>query len=330
MKFIRTLTLVIFCMMNLHSIHAQNSAPEGIYYQAIARDDQGSELVSTALSIQISIREDDTIIYTESHTTDSDQFGLFELVIGNGTPETTLSFDEITWQDAEYFLVVAMDFGDGFETLSETQLLSVPFSLYSTTALNVINDDVTDADADPTNELITDFEILEDSLKLTESGVIRSVALADLAEDGDWVLGTNDSMTSNSDINRVGILEATPTSTLDVNGSLAVGVRNTGLESFDISIEASVDESVILVNVTNGGVTLNLPDAELCEGRIYYIKKYADSNLNSSPNPLTIQPASDQTIDLQPFRTLSSLAFQELTIVSDGANWYILSRSGFE
>jgi len=327
MKSFRALFLLLFCCLNFNLIFAQNSAPEGIYYQAVARDDQGSELILTNLSLQISIKENAEVIYTENHSVTSDLFGLFELVIGNGQAQTVESFEEITWEASQYFLMVSLDLGTGYELLSETQLLSVPYSLYSSTALNVINDNVIDADADPSNELVESFQIVEDSLKLTEANTTYSVALSDIFEDGDWDLAADSVVHNSEQTNKVGINTTSPSSTLHVNGTLAVGVLNTGAFEYDQFIQLNREQSVVLCDVTTGPIQVTLPDASECTGRIYHIKKYSEDLNDELGQTVTINTLNNQTIDNQQFRILDVDKFQELTIISDGSNWFIISRS---
>jgi len=329
MKYFRILLIHLLFYASIIPLNAQSDAPEGIYYQAVARDTQGNELVLQTLSIQVSIKENSTIIYTENHSTTADEFGLFELVIGNGNVLSATTFDEINWQADQYFLVISLDSGGGFIEISETQLLSVPFSLYSTTALNVINDNVIDADSDPENELVTDFMIAADSLRLIESGEEFSIALTDLVDDNDWIQGEDSTMHNSLGSNRVGIEEENPTSTLSVGGTISLGMVTYAPES-NIDVLATEDASVILCDVTDAQMTVILPDATLCRGRVYIIKKFAQNNGNSAANVVTIEAQPGQNIDssTEP-EQLDGLSFAEISLISDGTNWFIIARSSF-
>jgi len=151
--------------------------PEGINYQAIARDNSGAEYANTTLSVKFSISSDavgTTIIFTETHNTvATNDFGLFNLVLGN---VNTVDFTSIDWSNAPLYLIVEADFGSGFEQMGNpTPIVAVPYALY---AKNVENID--DADADSTNELISSFSIIGTNVEITEAGVQQTVSLLPL------------------------------------------------------------------------------------------------------------------------------------------------------
>ncbi|MCB9232899.1 MAG: hypothetical protein H6581_14600 [Bacteroidia bacterium] len=115
-------------------------APQAINYQGIARDNNGNVLPNTAISIRFSILDGSTLgpsLYTETHSTSTNQFGLFTLAIGAGTVQSG-AFNTINWGAAGRFLKVEMDpsGGSSYLLMGTNQFLSVPYSLYSSTAKN--------------------------------------------------------------------------------------------------------------------------------------------------------------------------------------------------
>src|SRR5882724_2313712 len=86
---------------------------------------------------------------------------------------------------------------------------------------------------------------------------------------------------------QVGVGTTTPTSTLDVRGSLAVAAR-----TFSGSI-AIADNDHTLVFTGSAASTATLPDATACIGRIYSIKNFSPA----ASTVLTIGTVSGQTID---------------------------------
>jgi uncharacterized protein (TIGR02145 family) len=119
----------------LMSIFAFGQTPLGIHYQTIIRDSDGQPLTNTALTLKMTIRAntvDGEVVYTETHAVVSNTFGLVNLVIGQGTPQTG-EFSAINWGTASHFLETAVDLtGSGqFQVLGVTQFLSVPYSLFS-------------------------------------------------------------------------------------------------------------------------------------------------------------------------------------------------------
>ena len=106
-------------------------AQEGISYQAIAYDNNGFEMSSQEIQLQLSILGDSingSAEYVESHTVTTDDFGLFSIVIGSGDTEANLS--EVNWMSPK-FLKVEMQNGEEMTTLGVSQFLSVPYSYYS-------------------------------------------------------------------------------------------------------------------------------------------------------------------------------------------------------
>ena len=106
-------------------------AQEGISYQAIAYDNNGFEMSSQEIQLQLSILGDSingSAEYVESHTVTTDDFGLFSIVIGSGDTEANLS--SVNWKSPK-FLKVEMQNGEDMTTLGVSQFLSVPYSYYS-------------------------------------------------------------------------------------------------------------------------------------------------------------------------------------------------------
>ncbi len=83
-------------------------------------------------------------------------------------------FSSIDWSAGPYFLQTETDpTGGTTYTISGTsQLLSVPYALHATTAENVTNDMVDDADADATNE-IQALSISSDTIYLSNGGFVK-------------------------------------------------------------------------------------------------------------------------------------------------------------
>ncbi|HIG32347.1 MAG TPA: DUF1566 domain-containing protein [Flavobacteriales bacterium] len=119
-------TSVLFC-----AITFAQSVPQGINYQAVARDASGDVLMNQTLTIQLSVISDTTtsaISWQETHTVATNDFGLFTLVIGQGTTTTvgnSLTFDSISWGASNHYIQVEMNGVD----MGITQFMSVPYAL---------------------------------------------------------------------------------------------------------------------------------------------------------------------------------------------------------
>ena len=133
-KTILTLLSVLFCAITF----AQN-VPQGINYQAIARDAAGAELANDTLAVQFSIITSGSVSWQENHTVTTNDFGLFTAIIGNGTTTnggSSITFDLIDWGAAAHSLKVEIDYGNGYLDMGTNDFMSVPYSLHAKTAAN--------------------------------------------------------------------------------------------------------------------------------------------------------------------------------------------------
>ena len=123
------------------SIHAQ-VPPNAFNYSAVARDAAGEPIATTTIGIQVSILQSSTIgsaIYVENHFVNTDDFGLFNLIIGAGAAQIG-TMENIAWDTDNFYLQIGMDANGGtnFLTMGTTQLLSVPYALHAATADSLI------------------------------------------------------------------------------------------------------------------------------------------------------------------------------------------------
>jgi hypothetical protein len=115
--------------------------PQGIPYQAAARDALGQVIADAPVNVRFSLHEgavDGAVSYSETHALTTNGIGLFNTVFGNGTPEQS-AFDSINWAATTKFLQVEIDLGDGYVDMGTTQLLSVPYAFRSDEAARIKN-----------------------------------------------------------------------------------------------------------------------------------------------------------------------------------------------
>jgi hypothetical protein len=139
MKILKNPFLLFIFLLIFSKAGAQS--PQGINYQGIARSIDGTPLSNRTLGIRMSILNNSpngTIIYSETATVISGANGLFNTVIGTGTPVTG-TFSTIDWSTAIKWLQVELDTagGSNYTLMGSQQLMSVPYSLYATTAKDV-------------------------------------------------------------------------------------------------------------------------------------------------------------------------------------------------
>ncbi len=116
---------------------ANAQTPQGISYQAVARDSTGKLLSNQPIKIKFSIRDSissGNIVYQEMHFDTTDALGLFDLVLGQGIVLNG-TFDLIDWGKNSKYLQVDLDANTGIYTSMGIQkMMSVPYALFSGTA----------------------------------------------------------------------------------------------------------------------------------------------------------------------------------------------------
>lgn len=340
--------------------------PQGISYQAVARDPMGDELPNTGLVVKAGIRGgsiNGPLIWEEEHPVSTDEFGLFSLVIGGGisTGEgSAATFAQIPWASNSHFLNISIDTGNGvFLNMGTSQFLSVPYAYVAARSLD--NDD---ADANPENELISGFTLENQTLSITEAGSVYEVDLSEALSDGDEVIGNESisliqlqgsvlNMVESGEVfqidlselpddgdwekengtvyntqDKIGIGTAAPTSNLHVSGSMSLGINYfSGINA------VSLDEThcVAICDVSLQSVQVSLPSATSCPGRMYIVKKISNLPLGTPiTNTISIYPQVGELIDNENSLLLDSFFRQEITLISDGSRWFVLNRSSNE
>ena len=115
---------------------ASANVPQGISYQAVARNPQGLPLSNTALQVKFTLLSDSltgTAEYAELHSLTTNDLGLFTTAFGTGTPLSG-TFANINWAGGNKFVKIEADQGSGFIEMGTQQMLSVPYSMRSHTA----------------------------------------------------------------------------------------------------------------------------------------------------------------------------------------------------
>jgi len=129
MKQLATMLLLMTTVLS----DAQNP-PAYIPYQAIARDASGQVKANAAVTVQFRIYNTmlaATPAYQEQHAATTNDFGYFNLRIGNGTVQSG-SFGAITWSSGDVSYEVWADMGSGLSQLGgRTGFMSVPYALYA-------------------------------------------------------------------------------------------------------------------------------------------------------------------------------------------------------
>jgi hypothetical protein len=273
------------------------------------------------------------------------------------------SLYEINWALGAYFIEVrAVLPGQGLaEIIGVTQMLTVPYALHAATADAVMNEtdgsvtneiisDITfdgtnlifhegnnafaydvssllalvSGDNDSTNELITGLYALDqNTLQINEgnyttTGDVSAISYATWSETEEAVYNTTQ---------KVGVGTPVPNSTLDVRGSQAVNFRliegDAGTPGPTID-QCNSNDYLLLCDITEEDVTVTLPDAISCPGRIYRFRKFSTA---PSSYDVNVVPISGQLIDGVNNYTMGWPLPEYLTVLSTGTGWMIVEHS---
>jgi len=126
------MVLVANFLFAMHTICAQ--APIGFNYQAVARSNTGALLPNQNISLRMAITdgEEGSVVYQETHTTNTNQFGLITLGVGRGAVVSG-DLSTVNWSAITPWLKVEMDptGGTNYTDMGTSPLLSVPYALYA-------------------------------------------------------------------------------------------------------------------------------------------------------------------------------------------------------
>jgi hypothetical protein len=123
-------------------------APNKFNYQAVLRDVSGNIRANSNVTITLSLLQNSvagTAVYTETHTTATNSYGLVNLQIGSGTV-TLGDFNTLNWSTGTYFISISVD---GIQ-FGISQLISVPYAKYADNAGNGFSGNFSDLAGKPT------------------------------------------------------------------------------------------------------------------------------------------------------------------------------------
>ena len=132
MKNLLTLIFIIFIAL---TAQAQAQAPQKFSYQTVIRNASNQLLVGQTVGIKISILQgsaNGSAVYSETHAPQTNANGLATLEIGGGSLLSG-NFASINWANGPFFVKTETDpdGGNNYTITNTSQLLSVPYALYS-------------------------------------------------------------------------------------------------------------------------------------------------------------------------------------------------------
>jgi hypothetical protein len=141
----KKLLICIIALTLITPLAMAQNAPQGMKYQAVARDLSGAVLANQKVTLKIDLQsgsEKSDIYYTEFHSATTNKLGLFSLVIGSGKTSKG-KFKAIPWSSQDVWMSIGImdENTEEFTTVSNSKLLAVPYAFHAGTASEVVNND---------------------------------------------------------------------------------------------------------------------------------------------------------------------------------------------
>lgn len=133
--------LLIISLFIIAQVGNAQTVPQGMKYQAVARDLNGKIMADQTLFVKITLYNDPVrrdISYVELHKINTGALGVFDLTIGGGQ-SLTGAFEKVPWSSEEIWIEVAIQTQDAqdYITISNSRMLSVPYAFHAATASEV-------------------------------------------------------------------------------------------------------------------------------------------------------------------------------------------------
>lgn len=140
------LLLTFFCLV---TVGTNGQVADGISYQAVALDENGKEIAGQdifgniisgkTIGVRFSVvsgTPEGELLYNEVHSVNTDQYGLFSLVIGHGDVSSDGKYEKLTdinWGTDRLYLKVEIDTRrtGNFKVMGIQQMMAVPFAFHA-------------------------------------------------------------------------------------------------------------------------------------------------------------------------------------------------------
>jgi hypothetical protein len=126
---------IILSLALFVSFLSNAQAPQGVNYQAVIRNTNGTTVNNAAVGLRLNILQGSatgTVVYSESFSETTSNIGLVNVVLGQGNVLSG-TFSSINWGAGPYFLEIAADANGGtnYTVMGAQQMMSVPYALYA-------------------------------------------------------------------------------------------------------------------------------------------------------------------------------------------------------
>ncbi len=129
-----TIARVLLMIVLVSGTQLRSETPQGMNYQAVARTSQGALISNENVEVRFSIHQGSAlgpVIYQETSSSKTNEFGLFSVVLGRGTAVGP-SFNTIDWSNGTKFLQVEFKANGGsYVDMGSQELLSSAYAFNS-------------------------------------------------------------------------------------------------------------------------------------------------------------------------------------------------------
>ena len=132
---ILALSFFFLLQIAIGTFSLQAQVPQKFNYQGIARDTKGNPMAQQRMTLKLTVLPTSDATageYEEIQSVTTNEFGLYNLQIGNGTPVKG-EMKAVKWETGNKYIKVAIDPKGGYDFVDAgtTQLLSVPYAIYA-------------------------------------------------------------------------------------------------------------------------------------------------------------------------------------------------------
>lgn len=134
------MTLKLFTASVAITIAATMAAavPGGFRLQtAVADGDKMYDAKNVNIQVGIRTAADGADVYTETHTTTTDSYGVADITVGEGKVVKG-SFDALAWTSTRYYVAVSVDKGAGYVDAGVSEISAVPYALVAGKASSLV------------------------------------------------------------------------------------------------------------------------------------------------------------------------------------------------
>ncbi|MEM9258587.1 MAG: hypothetical protein AAGA62_03005, partial [Bacteroidota bacterium] len=296
--------LIAFLLLPLTMVFGQS--PEAFKYQAVLRDAANVPLPEQQVGVRISIlagSASGTVVYEEFHRLTTSPIGLINLNVGQGVPILN-AFTDIAWEEGDHYLRVEVNQagGNNYQLVGTSQLLSVPYALFSTDAdsarvagsVELFAGDGITIDGNTITNAKPSLWQLENGVVFVEDNQvgIGITGAAEMPEDADLFVNGNLRVAEDSSLLGVGQVIGAQGISFAANPDRAddVVIANNGRVTFEEEVGINQTFSFVDLNIRNQQGNSTVFQVEDTTGfDIFEISRGRNIGVNRITNNVTLQ-----------------------------------------